>query len=410
MADDRGGARAIRVDLAVHCVFAPLSALVMPLLVLNGARAWQIAATILAAVALHVAIAVARRSPVAGFTVASAAMLGLVLTPVPGWEPSALPSAVCFLLALWRLTTVSGLRLRLAALLVGVLGTVIAGLLSWTRIEGSVPAWTPLFQGATALSLVVAVWAAAIAAARRRDRAARAERERLDAALVTERARIRRDLHDVIAHSLTVMVARVDAASVTTSDADTSRELEDVAEAGRDALGALRAMLAVLDVERPAREGSTAGDGSPAGGERPLTVAALPGLVEAASTSLHRVTYEESGKRGPLAIGAELALVRVAQEGITNALRHLRPPVAVRVRVEWQGPHVLLEVRDDGGDGVLRGGPAGTGLAGARERVASAGGTFTVTRNGDTAMRDDGTVTRGGGWTLAARLPTKEAP
>ncbi|MGW5876351.1 sensor histidine kinase [Nocardiopsis terrae] len=379
--DDRGEAQAFRVNLIVHCVFAPLSVLVVPLLVLNGARAWQVAATVLAAVALHAAIEVARRRPATGFAVASAAMLGLVLTPVPGWEPSALPSAVCFLLALWRFTTVAEPRLRLAALLVGFVGIVIAGLLSWTRIEGSVPGWVPLVQGAIGLGIVIAVWVAAIAATHRRERAARAERLRLDAAIATERAHVRRDLHDVIAHSLTVMVARVDAASVTTSDVGTSRELEDVAEAGRDALGALRAMLTVLDAERPSRD------------ERPLTVAALPELAEAATTPLHRVTFEEAGERGPLTIGAELALVRVAQEGITNALRHVRPPVAVRVRLEWRGPYALLEVRDDGGAGAQRAGSAGTGLAGVRERVEAADGTFTVARES--------------GWMLTARLPTK---
>lgn len=411
--DDRGAARAFWLNLIVHSVFAPLSALVVALLVLNGARAWQVAATILVAVALHVSIEVARRRPAAGFAVASAAMLVLVLTPVPGWEPSALPSAVCFLLALWRLTAIAGSRLRLAALLVSVVGVVIAGLLSWTRVEGSVPAWAPLVQGTIELSIVVAVWAAAVAVTRRRARAARAEQRRLDAALSAERASIRRDLHDVISHSITVMVARVDAASVTTSDAGTSRELEDVADAGRDALGALRAMLSVLDAERPARD------------ERPPTLAELPELVEAASTSLHRVTFAESGERRPLAIGAELALVRVAQEGITNALRHVQPPVTVEVRLEWQGPYVVLEIRDDGGNGTLHHATTGTGLAGVRERVEAADGTFTVmrdddsavardgsatTRDGGTVTWDDGTTTPNAGWRLAARLPTKELP
>ncbi|GAB3169475.1 histidine kinase [Myceligenerans halotolerans] len=388
---DRGTTQAFWLNLIVHGVFAPLSALVVALLVVSGARAWQVVATVLAAVALHASIEVARRRPVAGFAVASAAMLGLVLTPMPGWEPSALPSAVCFLVALWRLTAVAGLRLRLVALLVSVVGIVVSGLLSSARIEGFVPAWMFWVQGAIALSIVVGVWAGAIAVTRRRERAARAEQRRLDVALAAERARIRRDLHDVIAHSITVLVARVDAASVTTSDAGTSRELEDVAEAGRDALGALRAMLTVLDAERPTLS------------EHPLTVAALPELVEAASTSLHRVTFAETGERRPLGIGAELALVRVAQEGITNALRHVRPPVAVAVRLEWRGPDVLLEVRDDGGAGVLRGGSAGTGLAGARARVEAADGTFTVTG-------DDGATTHDGGWTLTARLPTKESP
>ncbi|WP_201851060.1 sensor histidine kinase [Myceligenerans indicum] len=372
----------------MHAVAAPLSALVVALLVYSGARAWQVAATALAAVTLHAALEVSRRRPVAGFAVASAAMLGLVLTPTPGWEPGALPSAVCFLVALWRTTAATGFRLRLAALLVSVGGIVLSGLVSWYRVDGAVPAWMPWATGTIGLGVVAAVWAAAIAATGRKARAARAEARRLAAAVSAERAHLRRDLHDVIAHSITVMVARVDAASVTTSDAGTGHELEDVADAGRDALGALRSMLTVLDAERPTP------------GKRPLTVAALPELVEAAATPLHRVTFTEAGARRPLTIGAELAVVRVVQEGITNALRHVRSPVAVEVRLDWRGPDVVVEVRDDGGDGVLDGGSPGTGLAGVRERVEAAQGSFTVAR----AAPGDG------GWALAARLPAKGAP
>ncbi|WP_017537165.1 sensor histidine kinase [Nocardiopsis halophila] len=380
---DRGGDRWPRLALAAHCVLAPLSVAAVVLMVLAGARPWQVAAVVLAAVALHAAVATARRRPVSGFAAASAAMLGLVLTPMPGWAPSALPSAGCFLVVLWRIASVTGFRLRLAALLVGVAGVVISGLTAWARLPEGAAAWTAAAQGAIELCAVAGVWGGAVAAARRRQRAARAERERLEAARWAERARIRRDLHDVIAHSITVMVARVDAAAVTTGDDGTREELEDVAESGRDALGALRAMLAVLDAGRPDRT------------EALPALAALPDLVRSASTPVHRVAFEEEGTRGTMAIDAEAALVRVVQEGITNAFRHLRPPVSVEVLLQWREGEVLLRVRDDGGRGALDNGPAGTGLAGSRERVEAAGGMFS-------AEQEDG------GWVLTARLPTKE--
>ncbi|MDA2804384.1 sensor histidine kinase [Nocardiopsis suaedae] len=377
-----GGGLWPRFRLVAHGVLGALSVPVLGLMALGGAHAWQVAAAALAAVALHASVEAALRRPAAGFALASQAMLGLVLTPMPGRTPSALPSAACFLVVLWRIAATSR-RLRAAALPVAAAGVVISGSASWTRLPGDMPAWTPAAQGVFELGAVAAVWAGAVAAARRRERAARAERERVEAARSAERARIRRDLHDVIAHSITVMVARVDAAAVTAGDKGTREELEDVAESGRDALGALRAMLAVLDAGRPDR------------GEAPPTLGALPELVRAATTPLHRVVFEEEGARTAVALDAEAAIVRVAQEGITNAFRHLRPPVAVTVHLQWRETGVLLRIRDDGGRGGLDTGPAGTGLAGARERVEAAGGVFS-------ADPEDS------GWVLTARLPTKE--
>lgn len=379
---DRGGGLWPRFRLVAHGVLVPLSVPVLVLIALSGAHAWQVGATALAAVALHASVEVALRRPAAGFAAASLAMLGLVLTPMPGWTSSALPSAGCFLVVLWRITAASR-RLRAAALVVAAAGVVISGLVSWARLPGDLPAWSPAVQGGFELGAVAAVWAGAAAVNRRRERSAQAERERLEAARSAERARIRRDLHDVIAHSITVMVARVDAAAVTAGDDGTREELEDVAESGRDALGALRAMLAVLDAGRPDHA------------EVPLSLEALPELVRTASTRLHRVAFDEKGMRRPVAPNTEAALVRAVQEGITNAFRHLKPPVTVTVRLQWESTDVLLHVRDDGGQGALDTGPAGTGLAGARERVEAAGGTFSAQQEDD-------------GWALTARLPTKE--
>ncbi|MFD0884659.1 sensor histidine kinase, partial [Streptosporangium algeriense] len=122
---------------------------------------------------------------------------------------------------------------------------------------------------------------------------------------------------------------------------------------------------------------------------------ALPDLVASAASPLHAVTFAEVGERRPLSLSAEVAAVRTVQEGITNALRHLEPPVEVTVRLRWAPAEVVVEVRDDGGRALRDTGGQGTGLMGIEERVRTAGGTLSV---------DDGDD----GWVLRARLPTKE--
>ena len=138
-------------------------------------------------------------------------------------------------------------------------------------------------------------------------------------------------------------------------------------------------------------------DSTPSGTGTVPTLSALPSLVDAASTPLHAVTLVETGPRGVLTSDAELALVRVAQEGITNALRHLKPPVVVAVRLTWSTTAATLEVRDDGGAGGRPGADAGSGLIALTERVTAAGGTFDVERNP-------------GGWSLSATVPARISP
>lgn len=371
-----------RAALASHLVLAPASAAVIVLIAFSGGGPWLVAATVAVAVALHLAVVLAVRFPDVGFGLASAAMLALVLLPMPGWSPSLLPSAGCFLLVLWRQAELGARLRRLLALAVGLLGVLLAELVAVSRSSEVEPTWMRVTEGALLAGAVVGVWLAAIAATRRRQRAASAQAARIEEARRAERAGIRGDLHDVIAHSLTVMIARAEAAALATVDPGAEAELLEIAESGRDALDGLRAMLAVLDAD----PGATP--------ELPLSLEALPTMVAAASTSLHTVELVEEGERGPLSLRAELALVRLVQEAITNALRHVQPPLAVRVRLRWEPHRVLVVVQDDGGSGPRRARGSGSGLSGVRERVLAADGTFEVTEEG--------------GWRLEAMLPVRE--
>ncbi|MGW2160992.1 sensor histidine kinase [Nonomuraea sp. NPDC001699] len=375
--------------VAAHAVLALLTVLVLAAVRHLGADLWQVAAAAGAVVLLHAGAAVVRRRPWPGYTIGALAMLVLVLTPALSWSPSLLPSAVCFPFALWRLTGLVPVRSSVVALAVAVLGIVLTEVVAWARLPPDTPVWPRLVEGGLLMLVVGGVWLAALLVRRRHEADRRAEGERLAAAVATERAGIRRDLHDVIAHTVTVMVARIEAAAVTTADPATRRELGDIAEAGRDAHQGLRAMLATLGPATAAPRAAS----RPAA--VPISLDALPGLVASAASPLHAVTYAEVGERRPLSLSAEVAVVRTVQEGVTNALRHLEPPVEVAARLCWSPSEVVVEVRDDGGKAPRDAGSTGTGLMGIEERVRTAGGTLSI---------DDGDD----GWVLRARLPTKE--
>ncbi len=383
-----------RLCVVLSAAVLPLgTAALLVLMAASGARAAVVAVVAAAAVVLHAAAWWASRKPAASFVAAAGAMAVLAAVPMPGWSSGVLiPSSLCFLLVLWRLVVASPGRWAAAALGVAVVGVALTETASVLREPGGdVPLWTSVLEGALLLTAVVGVWGFARAVRAQRRRSAERAAERLERARRSERAEIRRDLHDVIAHSLTLVVAQAEAARVGTREEATARALAQLADTGRAALLGLRGMLRVLDAAP-----SAAGDVVP-------TLDGLPALVAAAATPLHRVTLTERGARRALAADAESAAVRLVQEGITNALRHVEPPVNVAVEVDWGEDADVMRVlvRDDGGAGqraaghpeVLTG--SGSGLAGAERRVRAAGGELVVTR--------------GPGWTLCARLPTVSA-
>ncbi|MGW2652578.1 sensor histidine kinase [Streptomyces sp. NPDC001478] len=210
------------------------------------------------------------------------------------------------------------------------------------------------------------------------ERAERAERTREEEArrrVAEERLRIARDLHDLLAHSITLIGVQTSVAShILTVDPGRldrtaiASALDDIAETCREARAELRTTLQVLrDTGRD--------DGSAQG---PLPdLAALPGLVRAAETAGARVGLEVRVPDGRLAPVTEAAAYRIVQESLTNAVRHAGPGVRVTVAVEPAGPAGLrVTVTDDGTGPVDDGTPPGFGIAGMRERARSTGGTL----------------------------------
>ncbi|MGW6296197.1 sensor histidine kinase [Streptomyces sp. NPDC055058] len=225
------------------------------------------------------------------------------------------------------------------------------------------------------------------------ERAERAERTREEEArrrVAEERLRIARDLHDLLAHSITVIGVRTSvAAHVLTADPErldreaVARSLDDIAEVCRTARGELRTTLEVLREHDADARGPLPGlDG-------------LPDLV--ASARLAGARVEQTGRVGevPPAVGA--AAYRIVQEALTNVVRHAGPDPAVRVGLRAEDGALHLSVTDDG-TGPPPGRPPGFGLTGMRERARSVGGTL------DAGPRE------GGGFHVTARLPLTTTP
>jgi signal transduction histidine kinase len=191
-----------------------------------------------------------------------------------------------------------------------------------------------------------------------------------------ERARIARELHDVVAHSLAVMVAHADGGRYAAPEdpAAASRALAQIAETGRDALAQMRRLLGVL---RAGEEGAD-----------------LPGLVRRLAGAGLPVEFEIEGPARELPADVQLSIHRVAQEALTNVLRHAVSPRRVEVVLRYLDSEVELAVRDDG-RAIAAGDGQGHGLAGMRERVALHNGTVHA---GPRA---------GGGYEVRARLPVR---
>ena len=207
--------------------------------------------------------------------------------------------------------------------------------------------------------------------------------ERAKAAVVEERTRIARDLHDEIAHSVSVIAVQADAAEgALARDPELVREpLIAIKETARSALGEMRRMLGVL---READEGTGL---APQPG-----LAQLESLVEQARRAGITVDLVLEGGRRPLPPGIDLAAYRIVQEGLTNVLKHAGPAHA-RVLVGYRLEALEIAVEDDGAGTTANGG-GGHGLVGIRERVALYGGDVEA---GPT----------GGGYALRARLPLR---
>ncbi|WP_393058924.1 sensor histidine kinase [Streptomyces sp. LN549] len=231
------------------------------------------------------------------------------------------------------------------------------------------------------------------------ERAARLEREReaqSKVAVAAERARIARELHDVVAHNVSVMVVQADgAAYVMDAAPDQARQaLETISSTGRQALAEMRRLLGVLRT----------GDAPESGEYVPQPdVDQIEDLIDHVRAAGLAVDFKIEGTPRPLPSGVELTAYRIVQEALTNTRKHGGPNAGASVRLVYFDDGLGLLVEDDGRgaahelyeDGGADG--AGHGMIGMRERVGMVGGTL------DAGPRP------GGGFRISALLPLKAA-
>ena len=335
----------------------------------SGARTFVV-------LAMTVAIAWLRTAPL---VVLAVEVVGVVLVRTPPW-----PQGLAILTAAYAAAFYSDRRLAVAGLLVTLSGWLLA-------FGGTVK----IQRGLVPLLLVAPVWLAATAMRRREQhavaeaqRADRLERDR-EATLQAERARIARELHDVVTHAVSVMVLQTGAArQIMTRDEQRLRELlESVETSGRSALDELRHLLDVLsdhDQDVPL---------SPQPG-----ITEIPSLIEQVRRAGMAVELLVEGEPREVSGGVAIAAYRIVQEALTNVLRHAHG-ASSRVVLRWLDVGVELEILDDGSPGQTGDGsaPAGRGIAGMKERAAMYGGTV------------DAHPAPHRGYVVRARIPSERA-
>ncbi|MFJ9935690.1 sensor histidine kinase [Streptomyces virginiae] len=200
------------------------------------------------------------------------------------------------------------------------------------------------------------------------DRAAQLERaNRIEAeqAVARERARIAREMHEILSHAVSIMIVQAEAGPVAVRRAPERAEaaFEAISETGREAMSQLRTMLGVL------REA----DG-PAPREPQPGVAALPALLDRVRRGGPEIAYEETGEVRGLSPAVDTAVYRIVQEALTNVVKHARAR-RVGVRLHHGARELAVTVTDDGRGQAGGGVGGGHGLIGIRERAAAHGGT-----------------------------------
>lgn len=212
-------------------------------------------------------------------------------------------------------------------------------------------------------------------------------------AIIAERLRIAREMHDMVAHSVGIIALQAGAAArVVHTQPDAAREAMSAVEtAGRETLSGLRRMLGALRQDGPGLQGPEreAAPLHPAEG-----LAGLDRLARATTAAGVRVDVRWRGERRPLPPDIDLSAFRIIQESVTNVVRHAATG-SCRVSVEYGPEELAIEVAD-GGRGPGKAADTGFGLAGMRERVALLHGEFTAAPHPE------------GGFRVTARLPVPQ--
>ena len=289
------------------------------------------------------------------------------------------PAWLALIVAFWTAVTGGARRVAWATAVVGLAAYfTLAALLD--RVGPATAATIAAHLGW--LLLVLSVSEIALAARQRRQAAERTRAEEARRRAGEERMRIARELHDVLAHNISLINVQAGVALhlMDEQPGQSRTALVAIKQASNDALGELRSVLDVL------RQGDEAPPRAPASG-----LTQLDSLVAGAGATGLEVRTRVEGLPRPLPAGTDLAAFRIVQESLTNVTRHAGPAGAT-VLVRYGGDELTVQVDDDGRGPAAAGG-SGNGIRGMRERVAALGGEL------DAGPRP------GGGFRVKARLP-----
>lgn len=303
-----------------------------------------------------------------------------------------MPADFALLFALYAVTVYGPVRASRIGLGVGMLGVVLAT----TRYYQGVPVKNQATIAIAMAAVVLGIWAFgerrrtnALYVAQLEDRAAQLERDRdreAKLAVSAERTRIAREIHDVVAHGLSIMIVQADGGLYAADQRpdQAKKALATIGDTGRDALTEMRQLLGLL------KEDASAADHQP----RPQPgVSQIPELVENVREAGLAVEYGVTGAVRELPALLGLTAYRIVQEGLTNALKHAGPGAEASVELDFGPAELTIVVADDGRGAAVSGNGSGHGLVGMRQRVSVSGGTVTAGPR------------PGGGYHVTAKIP-----
>lgn len=350
--------------------------------------AWLPIAALLVAVTA-VALLWRRRHPIPVFAVAFSPFV--VLDPMlSSTFVGPAPIIALYSIAVYRSSRAA--MWALAAGIIAAAGTALA----WALLAGRPFAEGIEFVSTTMFLLVIGALVGVNVGGRKRYVEALIERSRqllverdqqAQLAAAAERTRIAREMHDIVSHSLAVVVALAEGANAT-DDVERSREASRaIASTAREALAEMRVMLGVL------RNGHEEDSELPLG---PLLELSVQDVVATARAAGVPVTLTVTG--APAGSAAQrLAVLRIVQEGLTNAMRYARDARRVEVVTDYTGGRIRVQLDNDGVGETAPSAGAGVGLRGLQERVTALGGNFSAGRWGPA------------GWRVVAEIPLESA-
>lgn len=326
-------------------------------------------------VVVHGSVAARRQAPMTAYLISCAAMLILAFAPAiqasGGSAPALLlPSSLVYFVLLYSVAAYKDARPAGIAAAIAILGVNLSvtkiGL--QVRLPGQDLPLLWLIAGVILLIAVIGVWfggrwrstriayLAELETATRRD----------------ERSRIARELHDVVSHSLAVMIAQAEGGRMSTGalDSQAAAAFGAIADTGRDALGDMRAMVDLLrDPEAPEHHHLSPQPG----------INNIPALIESVQAGGLNLTYTTTGPARPISPHLGLVVYRIIQEALTNVVKHAGASSTASVELAWDD-QLRIAVRDNG-CGSLDNSGTKVGLVGLQERLSSVGGSLVTEQN-----------------------------